>query len=186
MHLVIGAIMAGLIGHKGEKGKKPSLLGLRGPIETRHQIPGRVRFAVSVLRGRADLVERVEGQVGRLEGVREITASPVTGSVVVRFDPAAGLSAEILFAALVRLLGLEEQIRKRPEPVIPRELNDMGDALNQAVYDGTQGMVDLWSAVPLLLIALAVKRLATERTVGYPSAFTLLWWAYSLLFQRRR
>ncbi len=48
--------------------------------------PGRVRIAAEGLKGSARLARRIEGRVGQLPGVERVSASPITGKVLVVFD----------------------------------------------------------------------------------------------------
>lgn len=58
----------------------------------KHQIPGRIRIEVPVLkkiavielRGLADIVTHV----WKIEGIRDFSASPLTGNVTIKYDPA--------------------------------------------------------------------------------------------------
>ncbi|MCF7549623.1 cation-translocating P-type ATPase [Pseudonocardia sp. WMMC193] len=59
---------------------------------------GRARFAVPELRGRASLCVAVEDAVDAVGGVRQVHAYPRTGSVVVWYDPARCVRAELLDA----------------------------------------------------------------------------------------
>ena len=61
-------------------------------------IPGRERWRVDDLEGDDRLARRIEVYVGTRPGVRKVTASPITGRVVVLFDPevASDISALIL------------------------------------------------------------------------------------------
>ena len=49
--------------------------------------PGRVRFDVSGLRGRRDLAAALTSTLRHLSGVSDVTTSPVTGRLLVHFDP---------------------------------------------------------------------------------------------------
>ena len=92
--------------------------------------------------------------------------------------PTTSLKPELLLAAIIRLLGLERQIERPPRPWVGREVQQTGEALNRAVYERTGGMIDFYTAVPLLLVILGVRNIAAGKMLGWP----LLWWAYRELF----
>src|SRR5205085_11074131 len=61
-----------------------------------HAVPGRVRVHVTTLAGYG--AHSVEAQVHRVPGVRDVEANPLTGNVLVRFDPQATTARAILDA----------------------------------------------------------------------------------------
>lgn len=82
-----------------------------------HELPGRLRVRDVGLRGRTDLVRQLELELHTLPGVHTVTASPTTGSILVRFDPAT-IDRESVLAALddsVRSSDLIAATRGMPE-----------------------------------------------------------------------
>lgn len=51
-----------------------------------HHVPGRVRLKVPHVKGSRSLSKRIEDIAGAVPGVHSVEASPITGSVVVRYD----------------------------------------------------------------------------------------------------
>ena len=88
--------------------------------------------------------------------------------------------------SIVRLLGLEKELQRAPMPVLVRELREAGDAANRAVYERTGGLIDLWTAIPLVLGAIGVHRVLTQRSAIMPAGLTMVWWAYSALLRGGR
>ena len=183
MHLITGAIIAALLGNKKER--TSPLLNIRGPINTTHLLPGRVRFHIPSLKQNDIQIAKLREQLPQIEGITSVQANEITGSVLIRFDTTK-LKAELLAAALIRMLGLESELEKSPIPTIPRELREMGKSLNRAVYDKTGGLIDVWSAIPMLLLITAGRKIIAEGQLGTPTAMTLLWWGYNSLFQEKR
>jgi len=66
-------------------------------------VPGRARYAVKALERNAHLASLVEQTLGAKPGVKGVRASPVTGTVLLLFAPAA--SRDELDAALHKLVG---------------------------------------------------------------------------------
>ena len=103
MHIITGMVVAALLG----KGKTPSLLPFlkTGPVRVDHSMPGRVRFRVPALgEGRSETALLRE-KLPTLDGVKGVEVSEETGSILVRFTEDR-VKPELLFAAVVRLLGL--------------------------------------------------------------------------------
>jgi P-type Ca2+ transporter type 2C len=61
------------------------------PVQILHaSVPGRARFHVPILRGSEALMRRLETDLGGLSGIWSASANPVTGNILVYFDPAVG------------------------------------------------------------------------------------------------
>ena len=186
MHLITGAIIAALLGNKSNEKKIGSpILNIRGPINTTHVLPGRVRFHIPSLKQNDIQSTNVSEQLVKIEGITSVQVSELTGSVLIYFDQSK-IKADLLAAALIRLLGLEKELEKTPMPTIVREMRDMGESLNRAVYEKTGGLIDLWTAIPLLLVVVAGKKIFTDKTLTAPAAATLLWWGYNSLFHEKQ
>ncbi len=173
MHIITGMLIAGLLGRKN----RPSVLPMlrTGPVQTDHLLPGRVRFRVPSLVGAAEQAENLAERLRTLEGVRSAQANPATGSVLVEYRQSV-VEPELLFAATVRLLGLEKELERTPCPALVRELRAVLDSLNRVVYDRTSGMLDFSSALLLILAAVGVRKMTQEGAKQLPAGFTLVWW----------
>ncbi len=55
-------------------------------LRVAHALPGRVRLKVPALKGNGDLVQAVCEQLETVDAVLEVRASPLTGSLLVRYD----------------------------------------------------------------------------------------------------
>lgn len=173
MHIITGMLIAGLLGRKKRASVLPMLR--TGPVQTDHLLPGRVRFRVPSLVGAAERAESLAERLRTLEGVRQAQADPATGSVLIEYREAV-VEPELLFAATVRLLGLEKELERTPCPALVRELKAVFDSLNRVVYDRTSGTLDFSSAALLLLAALGVRKMTQEGAKSLPAGFTLVWW----------
>ena len=185
MHIITGLVMASLLKRGKEKAVPQSpLLRLAAPVRTRHLLPGRARFEVPRLKGDANTAEDLALSLQRIQSVEAVRVSPVTGSVILCYDPEA-ISPELLVAAIIKLLGLETELDRAPSSVVSRELREVSHAVNRAVYDRTGGIVDLRTAMFLTLAAVGVTRLWRGGTLALPAGFTLLWWAGNGLLGKR-
>jgi hypothetical protein len=183
LHLITGFILAGLLGKKKDQKRSP-LLSITGPIRTSHVLPGRVRFHIFSLKNDENKIEIVKKQFPKIEGIKSVQINKVSGSVLILFDQDK-LEPELLCAALIRLLDLEKELEKIPKPILSKEFREMGDSLNRAVFEKTGGIIDLWTAVPLLLIILGFRKILMDRTTMWPTGITMLWWAYNSLFRTK-
>jgi ATP-binding cassette subfamily B protein len=125
-------------------------------------LPGRVRWSVPQLRGRRAFAAAVATDLERLNEVREVRANPVTGSVLLRFDPAVSTRRAVtwLQEALARHADVPEGVgpRQRPSGAAVRQLVAVTDpypalrrrAIAASIADG------LADGVPPLLVGLAV------------------------------
>ena len=176
MHIVTGLVLAALLGKSSESDSLAPLRTLTtGPIRVAHAIPGRVRFVVPSLRGAS--ADRLAG-IQRLEsvdGIESIETSAISGSVVVRYRPAQ-IDPPLLLGAVARLLGLEAELERTPTPAVAQEFRLMAQSLNRAVFYKTHGLLDLWSVMALVLMAIGGKKIITEGWRALPAGFTLLWW----------
>jgi len=110
-----------------------------------------------------------------LDGVESVEVNATTGSVLVRYREGR-VEPELLFAALVRLLGLEKELEQTPQPTFVTEVRSFVDSLNRVVYDRTGGLVDFTSGLMILLATIGMTKLLREGKTSVPSGFTLLWW----------
>jgi hypothetical protein len=178
MHIITGMLLAGLMRRR----KGTSLLPMlrTGPVQTAHAMPGRVRFRIPSLIGGDDAAGTFQERMSSLEGVDAVDVSTVTGSVAIRYRENV-VRAELLFAATVRLLGLDEELKRTPRPAVVCEIRGIMDSLNRAVYDRTGGLLDFSSAVLILMAGLGITKLVRDGTAAMPAGFTLLWWGFHQL-----
>ncbi|MEA1952644.1 MAG: hypothetical protein U9N87_14785 [Planctomycetota bacterium] len=179
MHILTGMLIAGIIRHK----RKASLLPMlrKGPVQTAHLLPGRVRFRIPSLVDEASRAEDLCSRLETLDGVEAVQVTPSSGSVLVSYQEEL-VRPELLFAAIVRLLGLEKELERTPRPAVTRELRSVFDSLNRVVYDRTGGLLDFSSAVLILMAAFGVSRIIKEGSASIPPGFALLWWGAHQLF----
>ncbi len=61
-----------------------------------HDVPGRMRIQIPALRRNSELAQDVQDLLESLSGVKSTSVNPVTGSVIVRYDPKMVHSTTIL------------------------------------------------------------------------------------------
>jgi hypothetical protein len=185
MHIITGLILAGLA-RRTKNHSQPLVAAFRtGPVQTAHCLPGRVRFRVPSLVDNSDGPQRLTEKLPAIRGVKSVEVNHTTGSVLIAYREEE-VTPELLFAAVVRLLGLDEDVKRPPLPAVTREFRAVTDSLNRAVYARTGGLLDLQSAVLILLAAVGIRKLATEGYGAMPAGLTLVWWAANSLLGRRQ
>ena len=65
-------------------------------ITIRSSLPGRARFAAIALRNQPLRARTVEATLRKLPGLRSVTITPATGSVLVQYDPGAITLARLI------------------------------------------------------------------------------------------
>ena len=183
MHLVTGFILANLFGRKKKPGRSP-LLSLQYPIRTQHLLPGRVRFQSNVLKGDEKGREFLSEQLVKVKGVTKLDVNTISGSVLIHFSEDE-IQPELLYTVLIRLLGLEKELEKAPKSIVFKEIRTIGDSLNRAVYERTGGIIDLWTAIPIVMALVGARAMMTRRAFPFPTGFNMLWWAYQSLFREK-
>ena len=181
MHILTGMLIAGIFGRKNKVSMLPMLR--TGPVQTAHLLPGRVRFRIPMLIDTPQQAEDLRSRLIAIEGVSHVDVNTASGSLLIRYREKV-VRPELLFAAVVRLLGLEAEIERTPCPLVARELRATVDSLNRVVYDRTRGVLDFSSAVLILMAAVGAGKIARDGAAAVPPGFALFWWgAHQLLSQ---
>jgi len=89
-----------------------------------HVMDGRLRIKVPDVKGAPAVACVIESGLRALPGVENVTASAVTGSVVVVHDPTVTEPAEIL-AAIRALAGVSDHAPRAPTPTTPTPMRGM-------------------------------------------------------------
>jgi copper chaperone CopZ len=182
MHIITGLIVSSLLGKRlfGARSPRNFTLSFRGIIETRHLLSGRVRYRVPKLINNPQAKSEVEETIAGVEGITEVRANTVTGSVLVTFRQEK-IDYRLILAALAKVLELDKAISETPHSRLAEGLDDLGGGLNRAVYEYSGGLVDVKTLLPLGLAGVGLYSLVRSRNLALPGAFTLLWWAYQAM-----
>jgi len=149
-----------------------------GQFEISHLMPGRIRFRVCSLEARTDSqIHAVENELPKIPEIQSVEINSYSGSILVRFD-AGGIEPYIVCGLLIKALGLEGELESRPDSLVQKEINLIGNAIDQAVYNSTGGTLDLTSCIFLLMISLGLYKILIQKDHGLPGGINLLWWAY--------
>jgi copper chaperone CopZ len=185
MHILTGLLIAGLLG-KSKSRRRTLMPMLRtGPVQTAHWMPGRVRLRVPSLAENGAGAALLRAKLPTIQGVQSVKLDPATGSVLIVYREDQ-VRPELLFAAVVRVMGLDAELKRMPEPVVTRELREVLGSANRMVYDQTGGLIDLWSAGLILLTAVGIQRVWTQGMRAFPAGLTLVWWGLASLLGGRQ
>ncbi|MBQ9307748.1 MAG: hypothetical protein IJ229_07475 [Clostridia bacterium] len=150
----------------------------RGICEVRSNLPGRLRLALPAIKSDPEQAQHVCQQLLSTGVVREATANPATASLLICYD-ASQVEAPLLMGAVIRLMGLDEQITRKERPRLEKQLHQLYMAVDRSVLDASGGWIDSRLLAGGALLAAAIRQ---GLTGGYalPGAVTLLWWASSI------
>ena len=60
-----------------------------------HAVPGRLRIRIPNLKASTRLAAALESELERVEGIRSVEANPVTGNVLIVYDPTSPAGAQL-------------------------------------------------------------------------------------------
>ncbi len=147
-----------------------------GDIRIVHAIPGRIRLKVAQLRHNPPLARGIQERLGAVRGIQGVEATPLTGSVLVLFDPQAVTAPDSLLTLSQTLNDLFPGL----------DLTQMADFLNQSLTGALDdpswyqmvvdflvgvnaraakmlgGLADLKIVIPLALIVFGLPRLLNK------------------------
>ena len=166
-----------------------------GPeVQVTHFLPGRIRLKLKDLKRNPEFAEEIEETLAEVPGIEQVEANPVTGSVLIEYDPEGPVAFPALVAAAKRLgilparmdpsqvLALltsplpaaEKKHHERPYQIVDRGFH----RLNEKVYHLTGGTADLRDLIPLGLLGLALSGMLRGKRATRLTWFPLLWYAF--------
>lgn len=155
--------------------KLPSFPGV---AEVRASIPGRLRLYMPAVMADDEAARRMKAGMEATGAVREVRLNPRTGSALFLYDERQ-VEAAVVEGAAIRLMGLDDTIKKPPVSRMERGLGALWDSVNHGVLEATNGLMDGRMLAGSALTVAAVRRLAVNGT-SLPGAMTLLWWASNI------
>jgi hypothetical protein len=123
-----------------------------------HSTPGRMRIRVPGRRGDEQFSRWMEQELGAAEGITRVSANPLTGSVLILFDPTSTDDRRIL-AELGRM-GLQSdlissaEVREEPEPSLAEISGRVGTIVGKELVKAALSRAVGGSPVGLLLLFL--------------------------------
>lgn len=171
-----GKIISDVSGKNKKNKNSVNVPGFVGVIEVKHSIKGRIRYKVPRLKGDNTLVDYIIGQLSKVKFISHVEASAVTGSLLINYDYGQ-IDPNMLTAAIVKLLNLESEIDKKKDSLVTRELSNIKEVLNLAVYNKTNGILDIRAIYLIAIMIFAVRGIRTAPKM-LPNGYTMARWAY--------
>jgi hypothetical protein len=148
-----------------------------------------VRVRLPWLRRDRDRCTAIADRLATLRGVRKVEVRPSSGSVLCTFDVGHTRSERILAAvrretgvAIIRAGGAARAVprsrRRRGPARVGRAVTAAVRALDDEVWDATNGNLDLGTVAGLLFLGAGAAEVMATRRFALPSWFNLAWWAF--------
>lgn len=168
-------------------------------IKLVHAIRGRVRVKISQLRDNPEFAREICQRLSGVRGIRRIEANPLTGSLLVLYDPEEMTSLESLFALSeivtplfpgLDMAQLEEWLGQSGNgsgatASLASGISSGLGTLNARVGKATGG-IDLKLLLPLTLFVLGVRGLLVAKNVPFPAWYDLWWFSFGTFFMLNR
>lgn len=174
-HITLAAAAALLTASKGNERNKLRLPSFHGVIEVRASIPGRIRFFIPAVADREQAAGKMKQQLESTGAVRQVQLNARTCTALVFYDPAQ-VEPGVVEGAVIRLMALDEDIKKRPVSRMETGMRTLWESVNHGVMESTSGLMDARMLAGTALAATALRSLAVNG-VSLPGTATLLWWA---------
>ena len=166
-----------------------------------HALRGRVRLKVAKVKGNPALARQAQEKLAKVPGIRQVEATPGTGSLLIHYDMDhlySTASLEILSETLGELFpeievltlaawlpSLAENPGAGTGPAITAGLTGSLQAANTQIAKLTGGL-DLKLLVPLTLIFFGLRRLWVAEEVTFPSWSDYLWFGFTSFIMLNR
>ena len=183
LHIVyLGLILANLASKAGKKKNKNrlSLPSFKHAIEVKSSIPGRVRFYVPSLESNIEAANDLVEQMGKIPVIKSCKVNLVTATVLVEYDH-ENLDPNTLEGAIIKLLGIDKTILEKRVSRMRSEGSKLLDTANNAIYDFTNGILDLKTLVATIFVIYGIKDYRKNRGNCAPGAANLFWWGSQVL-----
>lgn len=176
---VTGALVFSVANKQMKKVNTVQDLDFNGQLEIRQNIRGRLRLSSPFLKNKEQGYGLIT-QLSRVDGIDKIGSDYRIGSMLIEYD-ASKVEGELLIGAILKLMGLDNPSESIPKSMVMKEIQIANQAVNMAILDKTNGILDLRTIVPLTFLGLAVKSYANTGNLGLPAPITLLYWSYKTL-----
>lgn len=166
-----------------------------------HAIPGRVRFKHDALKGDAKQTVDLRQKLSRIRGISHVETNPVTGSVLIVYDPAylESLEFQLSVASALgfsladlnpeQLAGFYGEHTNGSNPgttTLAAGIHTVGGSLNSGVASLTGGVGDLRALIPLGLFLLGFRSLLLAEKIAFPAWYDYFWFALGSYFMLNR
>ena len=175
--IAAGALLLSSVNHNEHN--KMRLPSFHGICMVRASMPGRLRLEVPAIAANPELASQTIHQLLSTGALKSAVCNEKLGTLLLCYDESK-VQAAILEGAVIRLMGLDAAIRRRPMSRFESGLNTLYDAVNQGILDLTGNVLDLRMTAGCALTAAAIRKAVCGSGLGLPGAATLIWWASSV------
>jgi Heavy metal associated domain 2 len=162
-----------------------------------HAIPGRARFKIESLKGDDHHAEEIQQELSVVRGIDHFVANPLTGSVLIQYDPVLAQSLEFQLAVGNALgITLSDLDPSRlaawyagrmdgspsAESSLGHTLQDLGNSLDSSLATLMRRGVDLRTLIPLGLFFLGLRSVLVAEKLALPFWYDYWWFAFSSYF----
>lgn len=175
-------ITSGLLVHKRKENQNNKLPNFRGILEIKHYIPGRLRLNCNFIKQNHNSAKILIDTCTQITGINKVIVNESIGSILVEYDFNI-LEPVLIMGILLKVLGLESQVKQNPNSLVNKEIINITDSLNRATYEKSNGIIDLKSLVMLLIGGYAMYDIKARPEIR-PCGYTCLWWVYSSLIDK--
>jgi len=160
-----------------------------------HALPGRVRLRVARVKGNPSLAQRAQKRLANVPGVIQVEAKPVTGSLLIRYDPLQLTfpeSWETLSATLAQLfpemgeISLWTWITSLTDQPGPSPDANPAGSIADFFTGKAAGSLDLKLLVPLTLFLFGARALWLAEKATFPAWYDYFWFAFSTFYMLNR
>ena len=176
--IAVAAAATVLLASKGNPRNKTNLPSFRGVAEVRSSLPGRLRLYMPAIAGKPECALQMKAQLESTGAIGEVQINPTTCTALFIYDSSA-VEAAVVEGAAIKLMGLDDDIRRRPVSSMEKGLKTLWSCLNHGVLEATNGLMDGRMLAGSAMTVAGLKSLATSG-LSQPGALTLLWWAAAL------
>lgn len=163
-----------------KKEKLPEL----GSVKLVHAIPNRLRLYSEKLKN-SEVKKLVLDEFKKINLIKELIIDERTGSLLINYD-SNKIDENLLFLSCVRLIdGEVNEENFKDKSIISKELKNINNSLDNSIYTKTQGILDLHSLLVMSLLYFAFISYKKNKNIGLPSTFTLLFWTYEQIKEKK-
>lgn len=152
--------------------------GIDDTLHIASHVPGRLRVRAQKLRDEG-AVEAVVARLRAEPGVRSVSASELTGSVLVHYDPAQ-IQLDHLLPVVLEAADLDRVADDTVEPKAGTpggRLRAVLHRLDARACEASTGRIDIRTGVPAAFLCAGVLRLARGGVI-FPKWYELAFWSF--------
>nr|WP_293698987.1 hypothetical protein [uncultured Peptostreptococcus sp.] len=163
----------------GNDGNNLKLPSFKNALEVKSSIPGRVRFYAPILVGNIEVANSFVDQISKIDVIKTCRVNTLTGTILMEYDHLL-LDPQTLEGAVIKLLGVDKSIDEGRVSEVKKASERLFAAVNNGLYDFTNGLLDVKSLAGIALIGAGLLDLRRNGGGRLPDYATLGWWGTSL------